>query len=196
MPLEATAIVTLAETKTHLNIDPADSAYDAELELFINAATVAVEDIVGPVVTRAVTETVAGGGVFHLSQTPVVALTSVTGVYGTTTVYTVADLYVDKKSGAVRPAYGAGSFVPLYIEVIYTAGRGATAPAAIKLATLIVIEHLWETQRGAGTPASLLAGGDDDSEAGASFGFGFAVPNRAKELLRPYLKEQAPAVIA
>jgi len=60
-----------------------------------------------------------------------------------------------------------------------------TSPAPVQLATLFLLDHLWETQRGpSATPL--------DVETGLTVGFGFAVPNRVLELLRPYLSSPGP----
>lgn len=60
-----------------------------------------------------------------------------------------------------------------------------TSPAPVKLATLFLLDHWWETQRGpAATPL------DDDFTTGP--GVGFAIPNRVLELLDPYLSKSTP----
>lgn len=59
---------------------------------------------------------------------------------------------------------------------------------AVKLAVMIIASHLWETQRGrdAGAPRSamLAAGGMDVTPTGS----GYAIPNRARDLLKPFLR--------
>lgn len=55
-----------------------------------------------------------------------------------------------------------------------------TSPAPVKVATLILLDHLWETQRG---PSSNPV----DDETGTPYTFGFAIPNRVLELLAPYM---------
>ena len=55
-----------------------------------------------------------------------------------------------------------------------------TSPAPVKVATLILLDHLWETQRG---PSSNPV----DTETGTPYTFGFAIPNRVLELLAPYM---------
>lgn len=59
-----------------------------------------------------------------------------------------------------------------------------TSPAPVKLATLMLLDHLWETQRGpSATPL--------DVDTGAPTGLGYAVPNRVLELLGPYMTTAA-----
>lgn len=183
----ATAIVSLAEVKKHLNIDDTDS--DDELRFYMDAATEMVEGMVGPVARRIVTETVTGrDGELILNHAPAISLTTVESTQGWTGTYDTAGMHLDGPSGIVR--YGATGLTWSYpVSVTYVAGR-VIVPAAIRLATLIILAHMWETQRGGDSPASLLAGGDQDP--GFSPGFGFAVPNRAKELLAPYML--APSV--
>ncbi len=63
-----------------------------------------------------------------------------------------------------------------------------TTPAPVRLATLMLVDHLWETQRGPVSSAPF-----DDSSFDRT---GYAVPNRVLELLAPYLTDglgQSPA---
>jgi hypothetical protein len=64
-----------------------------------------------------------------------------------TTPLLLSDYELDADTGLVRT--GVGRLVPYgTYTVTYTSGR-ADLPAAIRLAVLIIAEHLWETQRGA-----------------------------------------------
>lgn len=59
--------------------------------------------------------------------------------------------------------------------------------AAVKLAVKIIASHLWETQRGRGSGAprdAMMAGGGVDATAGR----GYAIPHRAADLLKPFLR--------
>jgi hypothetical protein len=112
------------------------------------------------------------------------SLTAVSSRYGAaTTALTLADYELDADTGLLRLAAG-GWFRGTY-TVTYTSGR-ADLPAAIRLAVLVIAEHLWETQRGA-APVGPLSGDDTFPTPG----LGFAIPNRALELLAPYRR---PAV--
>lgn len=170
-----TEFATLAEVKKHANISPTKTSDDDELSLFRDAAQEAVEHLIGPVLHRTVTETVSvSNGRALLSETPVLSVQSV-AVDGAAVTYTVG------AAGIVRglPTYAST------VAVTYTVGRDVL-PASVVVATLIIAEHLWKTQRGqAPTPLQ--------TEDGTFVtGLGYAIPNRAVDLLRPYLL--APAV--
>jgi hypothetical protein len=72
------------------------------------------------------------------------------------------------------------------VMVTYVAGL-TEVPANYGLASRIIVQHLWQTQRGsAGSPG---VGGLETPGAG-SYSYGYAIPNRAIELLGP----QSPLV--
>lgn len=61
-----------------------------------------------------------------------------------------------------------------------------TSPTPITLATLFLIEHLWESQRGpASTPLS-----DEMVEVS---GKSYAIPNRVLEMIEPFRSKARPA---
>lgn len=177
--MAATDIVTLAEAKTHLNID--DSGSDAELGLFIDAATGVVEQYVGAVIHRTVVETFDGGlSSMALSTTPVVGITSVAegGSALDAGAYAVSrGGLLSRVSGTVRWAFLAGV---QSVQVTYTAGvaaNTAAVPGHIRLAALIIVQHMWETQRPAG--GGPFTQGIDDYDPRYSY----SIPRRALELL-------------
>lgn len=61
-----------------------------------------------------------------------------------------------------------------------------TSPTPVKLATLFLLDHLWDMQRGPSTSPV-------DEETGTPYSFGFAIPNRVLELLAPYMGAGAGA---
>jgi hypothetical protein len=90
----------------------------------------------------------------------------------------VNQLHVDGESGEVTVLSG-----PTFcgrILATYVAGE-SQVPPNVQLAGLIIIQHLWETQRGA---MGVQLGGDSDNYVA---GRGFAIPRRAIELLGPQL---------
>jgi len=179
----ATGIVSLADAKAHLNVT--SSTHDEEIRTMIDAATEWVEHRVGPVVRRSVTATVAPAGGQLFLEPPVISLTSLTSAYGYTETFDVATVYTDLGAGIVRYGYSGATFA-YPVTVTYVAGR-AIVPAAVRLATVMMLKAFWETQRGA---VSLSVQGLDDTE-NLGDGMGLAVW-RAEKLLEPYLL--APAV--
>ena len=174
------ALLTLDEAKAQLNIRT--TASDTELQMYIDSLTSVIEGYVGVVEEREVTETVTGQGpAVVLLQTPVMSVTSLTPVETGGTAVDVARLYVDGPSGVVAYAdhspFSGGPWT-----AVYTAGR-ATVPPTIKLAALLLLQHLWRTKNG---PARGSAGADDYAVTEPVPGFGYAVPNRVLELLEPF----------
>jgi hypothetical protein len=174
------ALLTLDEAKTQLDID--STAHDAELTLYIEALTPVIESYIGPVEDQTFTEQAdAHGGVVCLNQTPVLAITSMAPALTGGQAYTPDLLHVDSGSGVVRLLSG-GSLYGGPWTITYTAGRGEV-PATVKLAALILLQHLWRTQNGAARGASPA---DDYAVTEPVPGFGYAVPNRVLQLLEPY----------
>jgi hypothetical protein len=171
-------IVPLAAAKEQVNIPAATTTWDEELRGYIAATTRAVEGTVGPVLKRTVIEIRPGGHLLLLNATPVLALTSLTGVYSSGISYLPADLDVDLDNGIVRRKDGGWFVGPL--RVVYTAGR-PVIPENILLAAKIIIQHLWETQRGSGSAATNV----DQADVAYLYKAGFAIPRRALELLDP-----------
>jgi uncharacterized phiE125 gp8 family phage protein len=176
-----TGIVSLADARAQLNFGASETADDDELRGFIGAATGAVERALGRVVVRrpftdrfdisgAVTELL-------LRHVPLLSLTSVVSADGATT-WSTANLRGDSETGLVTVAAG-GAFTGS-LDVTYLAGL-QVVPEDYRLAGLIIIQHLWETQRGA---MSVQLGGDNETYMP---GRGFAIPRRALELLDPPL---------
>jgi len=188
-----TVLVSLTDVKLHLN--KTDSADDTELQGFIDAATPIIENIAGPVIPATRVEYYSGGqSQINVSSLPIMSITSVIETYGQTN-YTLQEVSlggvstafaftIDYSTGRiVRRAYNAEAMFPVgtnNVQVTYTPGR-STVPANVRLATLMLIQHLWgssQMNRNGGRPNF---GGDDTFTSGA----GFAVPNRVRELLQP-----------
>jgi hypothetical protein len=184
-PLEV-SVLSLQDAKDHLNIT--STAYDTELQSKIATIQANLEKLCGgPILTRTVTERVRVsdyGTALAVRQRPLVAVTSITDIAAGTSIST-ADLDVDTNAGVIRrklglPFLGRG---PDY-TVVYTAGWGTAVPAAFNEAARIILEHLWQTQHG---PSARPAFGGEETITLP--GFAFAIPNRAAELLSPYLVE-------
>ncbi|MBD0707391.1 MULTISPECIES: head-tail connector protein [unclassified Streptomyces] len=173
-------LVTLAEAKAQLDID--SSADDAELQRYIDALTAPIERYVGPVENRDVAEVAEGRSTtLCLSHVPAVSLTSILPVLTGGQAIDPDSVHLDGATGIVRRRDG-GLLRGLW-TVTYTAGRGQV-PDTIKLAALMLLQHLWRTQYGAAR--GTVGGGDDYDVHEPIPGFGYAIPNRVLELLQPY----------
>jgi hypothetical protein len=179
------ALPTVADLKVHLNVPAAATADDAEMADALDAAVEIVADIVGPLESTTVTEIHRGlhSNVLVLRRMPAASITTVSIRSGvTSTAQTLSDYELDPATGIVRNVYGGGFFGDYVIE--YESGS-AVLPASVRLAVLIVAAHLWETQRmplqNDSQPAGFGGG-----EVPMPTSRGYALPNRALELLRPY----------
>ena len=83
----------------------------------------------------------------------------------------------------------------LRLNVTYQAGRDPV-PEDVKTAMLIIVGHLWDTQRGRSGSRAGVMGLDDDAPIGGDASYlvlqGYALPRRAMELLRPYMQVTLP----
>jgi hypothetical protein len=180
------AVLTMPDAKDELNIDQANTNFDAELGVYLGAVTDLIEGFTGPLENRVVAETVRGGRMIALNQIPVVSVTSITDPRGILT-HAVADTILNTRSGVIRPKFAVPFADP--VDVVYVAGRSYTTvsmPDAINLAARITLANLWDPQRGnAG-----VSGADDElaDERQRTPGYGFALPYRALALLQKWRK--------
>lgn len=177
-PANPAYLISLSDAKQQINVAQTVAEHDDELRVHIEAVTWAVEDQVQQVaVRRSITETVRecrNKQRVTLRHYPVISLTSAARIDGAAT-WTVADLDADRL-GTVTVLRGS----PFHGDVrfTYVAGR-EIIPANYTLAARIIVQHLWDLQRGNAGAARF--GGSD---GGVSFTpSGFALPNRALQLL-------------
>jgi hypothetical protein len=176
----ADQIVSLAGVKRHLNIDEANDSFDVELNEFLAALPPVIEQLAGPVLPVARTETAYGWPIV-VKHPPIASVTAVTGYGG---LVSLAGLEIDKPAGIIQPV---ASLTPPYLSKVTTVSyvSGYTeVPAAINLAARIIVEHWWESQR-----AKPAGGRADRRDAGDTIdvpGLGFAIPRYAAELLQPF----------
>lgn len=168
------AIVSLADAKKQLNAT--GTGDDDEIRGMVTGASLAVERELGTIVARRTfTERrTASGGRLLVSNVPVLALVSAASSDGSTT-WAVDDLDVDEATGLVAAV--SGPVLAGDVEMTYTAGL-RIVPEDYQLATSIIVQHLWETQRGR---YGAVPGGSQEPEY--MTGRGFALPRRALELL-------------
>lgn len=164
------ALCSIADAKKHLNMDAGDRVDDEELRGHIEAATIVIERHRNEVVAlREVTANVTPGK--YLPDRPVVRVTAAErdGVALDVTAWKP-----DPANGLVSvPGHGRD------VSVTYLAGY-EVVPEPFILAAEIIAAHLWETQRmsAIGGPASA---GEDQYLTPS--GLGYAIPNRAVQLL-------------
>ncbi len=193
MPTVATPIVTLAQAKTQLGMGDEDE-FDAQLTAMVAAASQMIVNRIGSVAGSPTLDEWHDGGSTDLllyNEGPIQSVTSVTESFGSV-VYTLTQITLD--SGSVTTPFGytvdlnlgllvrraAGVAIPFAsgeanVHVTFVAGY-ATTPPDITQATLLLIQHMWETQRGA------VRNGRGPVEQVA-----FSMPNRVMEILSPYI---------
>jgi uncharacterized phiE125 gp8 family phage protein len=183
-PADPGFVVSLADAKAHLNIPTSRVEDDEELRSFIEATTAVVERYAGAVLRASHTQTSDGGrDAVVLAHTPVLSVTSVTES-GATVAASGYDLDEDsgvltRMSGRYRRCWLDGA---ANIAVTYTAGR-QVIPANISRAALIILKHMWETQRAAGGSRPALGGEVADPATYVVNPSAYAIPYRALELL-------------
>jgi hypothetical protein len=178
-------VLSLQDAKQMLNIPAASTSSDAEIDSWIASIESGLERFTGgPVISRTVTERTemqAGQTVIPVRQRPLVSVASITSASGGA-IDISAGLDLDVNAGLIRRKLGLPFYGPFFmwlpqVTVTYTAGWGTAVPAAFNSFARIVIQHLWETKRG---PIAMPMAGEMPV---AVPGFGFAIPNRAAELL-------------
>jgi hypothetical protein len=184
-PAQPDYIISLADAKAQENID--STVADEELRPFVEATTAIVERETGKtIVRRPVTNELHqlsyGKTSLFLRQRPVISVTSIASLDGLTT-WSPSNWYVNGDWGQLL--WKSGPYLYGDVLVGYVPGM-AVIPANYTRAAAIIIQHLWETQRG--TMGSRRFGGQELDRS--LVGMGYAIPNRAKELLGP----RAPVV--
>jgi hypothetical protein len=206
-PQQDATIVSLAEAKEILH-QTASTANDAKIQGYNAAATNWIEWHCGPVVVQTVVERLPVGGlVVQLSKLPLISLTAWTTIpaqlatagivvpspaspmfptrmFGVS--YPLSQLYADPVLGTVTHTSGLPFYYGEYLWQ-YQAGR-PVIPAGIYEAAKIVLKQLWMVEA-AGTGTGTGTGDEETTMTP----MGFAVPNRAIELLAPFAE---PAAIA
>lgn len=208
--LSSTNVLSMADAKAILSIPSGTAAFDDQVEKDNASVTTWLEWYCGAIIPQTVVESLRVGGLtVQLSKPPVTELLAWTQVppqfsadttrvvptppspmfpvmvYGVT--YPLAQLYADQKNGWVRHTSGLPFYYGPYLWQ-YQAGY-SVIPYGIRFAAETVLKHLYAIGRGG---AGVAAAGAADAETTMT-PFGFAVPNRAIEMLAPF---QMPGVFA
>jgi hypothetical protein len=175
------AIVSLADAKAQLNIDAADTGDDDELRNYIIALTGVVEQHLHEVVVpRQFTDDpqpMFRARRFRVWNAPLLSLVSVATWDGSQT-WDVTQMH-PSPSGLVKVMAGpplTGEIVPVYM-----AGRNPIPPK-YKQGGLVILQHVWESQRGQG---GVMSGVIGEEEYRREPGTWFTIPNKALEYLGP-----------
>lgn len=165
---EPVAIISLEQLREHLNIT--DEGEDAELQRFLDSASLAVEEYTGQIWARrsVVDDVFVTAGVAYL-QPPVVSVESVTSLDEETELPLPAT--VDGFTGTVS------GLTDGWCRITSIAGP-ATAPPHVQLATAIITGHLWTSQR---VPTQSAMGVLETAPVAG--GRGYLIPYQAAQLL-------------
>lgn len=170
----STSLLSLADAKKALNINPNDTSQDEELRDYLEAITDVIEGYTDAIIDRTVVEQVASyGSTLPLSTLPVKSITSIANVQVSGWSQQLADLVVDPFTGIVR-RISRGSFGGEVYTITYVAGRGNVVPPALALAARIILKNVWAPQRGGGR-------GESDEMVPA-----YLIPYRAMSLIRKH----------
>ena len=183
-------LLSLAEGKKYLNKDLTVTVDDDEVLDLIDTATTLIEEIVGAIVPRNVTEVYPGGyRTIYLKQRAR-SITSVVEAQGVGQVVTlVADvpgvsaandgyLFVADTNAIRRTAGGSLQTFTGIVTVVYVAGR-AIVPPNFRTGAGELLSHVWRTSqfsRGISRPRT-----NDTQDP--TIVMGYAIPNRVRELL-------------
>lgn len=203
LPADPGFIISLAEARASLRLPSGQTVDDEDLRSLIASATPVMEDLCGPIIARAHTETYDGGArQLALIYNPVITVTSIIESYGASYVRTLTlqdpfagtgfDSFgytIDSVTGIVTRR-AAGIAVPFAsgtrnIQVVYTAGR-ALLPANIVRATRRLVRFMWQQEMQGQRP-----NGSVPDAAASTTPSGYLVPNAVKALCGPELRNPA-----
>lgn len=182
-PADPRFIVSLDEVVSALRVDYTQSPADiSDQRLFIAAATPIIEDIVGAVIVRTVTQLASGGksGVALYERASAITSVKVNGA----TLTANSDYVFASNLGIVYAgsASSPGVFLPgqVNIEIVYTVGS-STISQNVRLATIELVRHWWQYGRNANGPAAAVAAGVEMVQTPS----GYWVPNAVFAMCKP-----------
>lgn len=184
-------IMSMSAAKTALSIPATSTGDDEEIRNLIEAVTGIVEEYRKEVIARRtvvehldVPVTGQTSRRLTLHHTPVLSVTSIVRPLDGAT-WTTADIVVnDPFAGTIltyhTPFYATPELGGL--TATYTAGYAAI-PGHYVEAAKVILQHLWQTRQTPGMGSRVFGDAISPGEARVMSGLGFAMPNRAAELL-------------
>lgn len=176
------SILQIDDAKQQLGIDLSDGTVDDELIGYIGGITAAVENYLHEVIEqRTITERLQLNGrrIFRLWHVPVIDLQSLVSIDGTAT-WDAGDFDVDPDTGLVETL--TGSRPAGRVLATYTAGY-ETVPDNYKQGALVILQHVWETQRGVGQVPGGVIGREEYANRDPALTY--SIPRKAFEWLGP-----------
>lgn len=169
-------VISLSAAKAAINMAASTTEHDTVLEGHITAVSRRFDEVIGPVVNRAVTEYHDGGDcLIRPRQTPLSAVTTLTEASGTSQTVLTAETFATQPGTAylldvdgsyahrcriIRRAGGMDYPFPYgrrNVELVYVAGRAATTAdvdARIRDAAGMVLRRLWRREAGSWTQSA------------------------------------------
>lgn len=174
-------IVSLKEAKDHLNIS--SDGDDSEIRGFVEAATGVVQFYVGTLFPTEYTETQqATGDTVVLRHYPVIEITAIETI-GTGSSVDLSGVDIGE-GGVIDLGVSAWGKLRFTYKAGYT-----VLPAGITRAALIIIQHMWDTQRPRDTRRPSVPMSEDYSTVQDMSGRFYTVPRRAVELLHDSIQD-------
>ena len=185
------SIISLADAKQTLAMDPAWTQDDDELRAKLRAITASIERYMRTVyayrtVTETITRPVIGTpwmmpSALRLTYVPVITVTSLVTISQanviTTTYDTINNMWVDPEAGLIH-RYNGPPFAGR-MQATYTAGY-KIIPYNIIEGARILTQHMWESRRGPGGLNGVIG-----AEELSDFRHYTALPRKVAELLGP-----------
>jgi hypothetical protein len=185
-PAVIPSIVSLADAKQFLGIDPADTSEDDELRAWLAGTTETVERVKNEVIARrqfTFTDWNPHANRLRLWKVPIISVDSLASADGMRTWDVTSDVRTNPETGLVRLL--RGSSLRGDITATYTAGY-QVVPYHIMQGALVLLQHVWETQRG---PA-VIGGGVIGPEEAGDYKQMFMLPRKVRE----WLGEPRPSI--
>lgn len=186
-PAEIPSIVSLRDAKDFLSIRRDDTSQDDELRRWLAGTTEVIERVLDQTIARR-PFTQAGFNEhprsLRLFRVPVLSLDALAADDGQRTWDTSRDVRVDRDTGIVRLVRG-----PHLRGGITASGYAGcqVVPYHVQQGALVLLQHVWETQRGVGT----IGGGVIGPEEAGDMKQMYMLPRKVRE----WLGDPAPAVL-